>query len=70
MVNVKQRILSNWTFMRVIYLIIGCIVVIHSIIQQQWFGVAIGFYFAAMGLFGLGCAAGNCFGGSCDPKEK
>ncbi len=27
---------------------------------QQWYAIAIGVYFAAMGLFAFGCAAGNC----------
>lgn len=70
MANVKERILTNWTFIRVFYLVIGCVVIVHSMIQQQWFGVAIGGYFAAMGLFGIGCASGNCYGGSCDEKTK
>ena len=28
-------------------------------------GVALGGYFAAMGLFAFGCAAGNCFVANC-----
>lgn len=35
--------------------------------DKQWMGVALGTYFAAMGLFAFGCAAGNCFGGYCGP---
>ena len=68
----KERILTNWTFTRALYLIMGCAVIIQSVISQQWFGVAFGGYFAAMGLFAFGCAAGNCFGGNCEvePKQK
>lgn len=68
----KERILTNWTFTRVFYLIIGIIVIIQSVMSQQWFGVAFGGYFSSMGLFAFGCASGNCFGGSCavDPKQK
>ncbi len=68
----KERILTNWTFTRVLYLIIGSAIIIQSIMSQQWFGVAFGGYFASMGLFAFGCAAGNCFGGSCEvePKNK
>ena len=68
----KERILTNWTFSRALYLIIGIAVIIQSIMSKQWFGVAFGGYFASMGLFAFGCAAGNCFGSSCatEPKQK
>lgn len=39
-------------------------------IAREWIGIAFGGYFAAMGLFALGCAAGNCYGGSCETKTK
>ena len=29
---------------------------------HQWVGALLGAYFASMGLFAFGCAAGNCFG--------
>ena len=56
----KERILTNWTFARALYLIIGIAVIIQSVMSHQWFGVA------------FGCASGNCFGGSCatEPKQK
>lgn len=38
--------------------------------SRQWFGVAFGSYFAAMGLFAFGCASGNCFGGNCETESK
>jgi hypothetical protein len=56
----KERILTNWTFARALYLIIGIAVIIQSVMSHQWFGVAFGGYFASMGLFAFGCAAGNC----------
>lgn len=68
----KERILTNWTFTRGLYLVLGITVIIQSLMSQQWFGVFFGGYFASMGLFAFGCAAGNCFNGSCDiePKHK
>jgi hypothetical protein len=68
----KDRILKNWTFIRVVYLAIGLAVIVQSVLSKQWFGIVFGGYFASMGLFAFGCAAGNCFGGSCDvvPKQK
>lgn len=56
----KTRILTNWTFSRALYLVLGIIIIIQSVMGQQWYAIAIGVYFAAMGLFAFGCAAGNC----------
>ena len=68
----KERILTNWTFARVLYLLMGLFVIVQSAMSQQWLGILFGGYFAAMGLFAFGCASGNCFGQSCevDPKQK
>jgi hypothetical protein len=61
----KKRILTNWTFMRALYLLLGITVIIQSVMSQQWFGILFGGYLASMGLFAFGCAAGNCYGGNC-----
>jgi len=68
MKNIKQRILTGWTFTRVLYLGLGAAVIINSATSQQWFGVLFGAYFASMGIFAFGCAAGNCFGRSCNSR--
>ena len=70
--DMKERILNNWTFTRVLYLLIGGFVLMQSVIDRQWPGIFFGGYFAAMGLFAFGCAAGNCFGGICstEPEQK
>jgi hypothetical protein len=57
----KERILTGWTFTRLIFLLLGGYMVIESAITNQWAGVFIGSYFASMGLFRFGCAAGSCF---------
>lgn len=64
-----NRISTNWTFTRIIFLIMGITVIVHSILTQQWFGIAFGGYFAAMGLFAIGCAAGNCYTGHGETQE-
>jgi hypothetical protein len=68
----KERMLNNWTFLRAFYLLIGMAVIIQSVLSHQWFGMAFGGYFASMGLFAFGCAAGNCYNGSCEaePQKK
>lgn len=70
--DMKERILTGWTFTRVLYLIIGSFIIIQSALEKQWAGVVFGGYFAAMGLFALGCAAGNYFGCNCsaEPPQK
>lgn len=57
-----KRIMNDWTFTRALYLILGIVVIVQSVMTQQWFGALFGAYFASMGLFAFGCAAGNCFG--------
>lgn len=61
----KERILRNWTIRRALYLIMGITMAVWCIVESQWYGIAFGAYFAAMGLFAFGCAGGNCYGGSC-----
>ena len=56
----KERILTGWTLTRVLYLVMGSYIVVQSVLNQQWVGILLGGYFAAMGLFAFGCAAGNC----------
>jgi len=66
----KERILYGWNIRRVLYTLIGSIVIIQSVIQHQWWGIFLGGYFAAMGIFRFGCASGECFTGSCDYKPN
>ncbi|MGV8878118.1 MAG: hypothetical protein ACOH2A_03710 [Sphingobacteriaceae bacterium] len=65
----KNRILTGWTFRRVLYVAIGLFVVIQSVMQQQWLGIFLGSYFASMGIFAFGCAAGNCAAGNCNTDQ-
>lgn len=62
----KQRIFTGWTFRRGLFLIIGILMIVQAVMGKQWLGIALGAYFASMGLFAFGCAGDNCFGGSCD----
>ncbi len=64
----KQRLLTNWTFTRALYVVMGILVAIQSIEPLQWFGIILGVYFASMGLFSFGCASGACFGGNCNSE--
>jgi len=60
----KERILTGWNLGRILYLLLGLYVIVATAMEGHWFGVLIGAYFAAMGLFRFGCAAGNCYTGN------
>lgn len=64
----KERILTGWTFKRVLYIVMGGYLIVQSVMDKQWVFILFGAYFAAMGLFAFGCASGNCYGNSCDMK--
>lgn len=55
-----KRITSAWSFRRVLYLGLGILLIVQSAVNDMWFGVFFGAYFAAMGLFAFGCAGGHC----------
>lgn len=60
----KERILTGWTLQRLVFLGVGAYLLISAAMAQQWVGVILGAYFASMGLFAFGCAAGACGSGS------
>jgi hypothetical protein len=65
----KERILNNWTINRFFYLIVGLFIAISSGMSNEWLGLVFGLYFASMGLFSFGCAAGNCYGAQQNSKR-
>lgn len=65
-----DRIFTKWTWMRAAYFFIGAWVIVQSVIEGQWIGLFLGVGPAAMGLFSLGCAAGNCTSGYCEVDIK
>lgn len=57
----KERLLTGWTFMRVLYLVMGITLVIQAIMAHQYAMSFLGVYFAAMSILGVGCMGGQCF---------
>lgn len=57
----RDRILTGWTFQRAIYVILGGFMLVQSSFEGLWIGILFGAYFASMGVFNFGCAAGNCY---------
>lgn len=64
----KQRLLTGWNFIRVLYLIAGVMMLVQSMADRQWLLALPGVYFALMGLFAIGCAGGSCYTGTA-PKQ-
>lgn len=66
----KYRMFTNWTLIRALYLIMGFIVLVQSLMVYQLAGILFGTYFMSMGLFAFGCASGSCFGGQCTTEDR
>ncbi|MEP7141603.1 MAG: hypothetical protein ABI707_01975 [Ferruginibacter sp.] len=63
----KQKILSNWNFMRFFRLALGIAIIIQSVIAKEWtLGIA-GVLFTCMPIFGVGCCGTS---GCATPVEK
>ncbi|MCU0437436.1 MAG: hypothetical protein MUC49_05930 [Raineya sp.] len=56
----KSRLLTGWSIRRVVYLVMGIMIMVQAWQAQQWILSVLGGYFATMGLFALGCAGSNC----------
>lgn len=56
----KERILKNWTVQRLLYTVIGVVVAGSGFMQHDLVSILFGAYFASMGVFAFGCAAGCC----------
>ncbi len=66
----KNRLLYGWTITRGFYLLMGLAIILSSASAKDWLSVAIGSYFAAMGLFAFGCAGGYCMNNSSSIKVE
>lgn len=62
----KERLLKDWHFRRILYLAGGIAITIQAIADKQWILIIGGLYFTAMGLFAFGCAGGSCYVGTAD----
>lgn len=55
-----KQLLTGWHLVRLIYVLLGIAILWSGIMEVQWFGIILGSYFSVIGLFGIGCATGNC----------
>lgn len=57
----KQIILNNWNFMRVLRLALGLFILVQGALMKDWTLVALGGLFSLTPLFNIGCCGvGGC----------
>lgn len=56
--------------MRVLYVLIGGYTATAAFMDQEWLIGTAGLVFAGMGIFAVGCAAGNCMTKKCEVPQK
>jgi hypothetical protein len=56
----KERVLSGWNFMRVLWLIMGIGIIIQAITERNFLMLLPGLYFVFAALANIGCFAGSC----------
>lgn len=56
----KERVLSGWNFMRVLWLIMGIGIIIQAVTERNFLMLLPGLYFVFAALANIGCFAGSC----------
>ena len=64
----KDRLLNNWGWLRIVRLIIGGYVFYGGLEQTDYLMLSFGGLFLAQALFNFGC--GRCASGNCEIKPK
>jgi hypothetical protein len=62
----KQIILTNWTFLRILRLVAGIAIIVQAVITKQTLFGIVGILFTSMAIFNTGC----CGTGGCDTAFK
>ena len=57
---ILKRVLTGWTFTRMVYAGVGLYIVVQALADKEWAFLPLGLYFASMGVFAFGCAGGYC----------
>ena len=56
----KERILSRWSFMRILWLVMGVGISIQAINEKNFLMLLPALYFVFGAVANIGCFAGNC----------
>ena len=57
----KQKTVNNWHTVRVVYPVIGLLILSYALITKEWTGFLPGGYFISMAVFHFCCATGGCY---------
>ncbi len=63
----KQQLLQNWNFMRLIRLGLGIFIIAQAVTMKDWTMGVLGIAFTAMPIFNIGCCG---VGGCATPVKK
>ena len=67
----KDKILNNWNWIRVIRLLIGVFILGSGIGGKDYVAIVIGAVFTILPLLNMStCASGNCYSGTCETKSS
>lgn len=62
----KQTLLGNWNFMRVIRLVLGIFIIVQAAMIKDWTMGLLGVFFTALPVLNIGC----CGTGACTTPPK
>jgi hypothetical protein len=66
----KQRIMSGWNFMRILWLMMGIGIIIQAATEKNFLMLLPGLYFVFASLANIGCFAGSCATGYSSKSTK
>lgn len=63
----KQALLSNWNFMRLIRLVLGIFIIVQAVLVKEWTMGLLGVFFTALPVLNIGCCGAS---GCATPPKK
>jgi len=66
----KERILSRWSFMRILWLVMGVGISIQAVNERNFLMLIPGIYFVFGAIANVGCFAGACATGLSPSKNR
>lgn len=66
----KERLLSGWNIMRILWLIMGIGIVMQAVNEKNFLMLLPGLYFVFAALANVGCFAGSCAVDYTSPKSN
>ncbi|MDI6402419.1 hypothetical protein QLX67_10470 [Balneolaceae bacterium ANBcel3] len=63
---IKKHLSANWHAMRIVVLLSGIFLLIHSMLYGSGATLLLGLFFLLQALTNTGCLVGACYGGQCE----